>query len=69
LEGKYLYADYVSGKVWALTYDRDSGKAVKNEQVLPNNIPVLAFGEDENGEVYYLTESARGECIYRFAKP
>ena len=69
LVGKYLYADYVSGKIWALTYDRQSGKAIKNEQVLPNNIPVLAFGEDEDGEIYYLTESARGECIYRFTKP
>ena len=66
LKDKYLYADYVSGKVWALTYDRDAGKAVKNEQALPDDIPVLAFGEDEQGEVYYLTQSPRGECIYRF---
>ena len=67
LTGKYLYADYVTGSIWALTYDRDSGKAMRNEQVIPDSIPVLAFGEDQNGEVYYLTNSPRGQCIYRFA--
>ncbi len=66
LTGKYLYADYVTGTVWALSYDPASGKATRNEQLLPESIPILAFGEDASGEVYYLTESARGECIYRF---
>lgn len=66
LAGKYLYADYVTGKIWALSYDPATGKATRNEQVIPDSIPVLAFGEDQNGEVYYLTESSRGACIYRF---
>lgn len=68
LKGKYIYADYVSGSVWALTYDPSTGKAVRNEQVLEKGIPVLAFGEDQNGEIYYLRDSARGESIYRFEK-
>jgi glucose/arabinose dehydrogenase len=66
LHGKYLYADYVTGRIWALSVDPASGKATRNEQVVPDSIPVLAFGEDESGEVYYLTDSARGESIYRF---
>ncbi|TWU46199.1 Quinoprotein glucose dehydrogenase B precursor [Rubripirellula tenax] len=66
LEGKYLYADYVTGTVWALTYDQATGTATRNEQVLPNSVAVLSFGQDQNGEVYILTNSARGECIYRF---
>ncbi|TWU06257.1 PQQ-dependent sugar dehydrogenase [Stieleria varia] len=66
LTGKYVYADYVTGMIWALTYDRETGKVVRNEQVVPDSIAVLAFGEDQNGEVYYLTDSSRGECIYRF---
>ena len=66
LTGKYLYADYVTGSVWALTYDPATGKATRNEQVIPDSIAVLAFGEDQSGEVYYLTDSTRGECIYRF---
>lgn len=69
LDGKYLYADYVTGKIWALSYDPATGKATSNEQVIPDSIPVLAFGEDPSGEVYYLTNSSRGECIYRFERP
>ncbi|QDV26300.1 family 16 glycoside hydrolase [Aureliella helgolandensis] len=67
LQGKYIYADYVSGGVWALTYDAKTGTASRNEQVIAGGIPVLAFGEDPSGEVYYFIDSARGECIYRFA--
>lgn len=66
LTGKYLYADYVSGNLWALSYDPSSGKAVRNEQVIEKGVPVLAFGEDQNREVYYMIESGRGESIYRF---
>lgn len=66
LAGKYLYADYVTGRIWALSYDAAAGKATRNEQVTQDNVTVLAFGEDPTGEIYYLTESARGECIYRF---
>ncbi len=68
LTGKYLYADYVTGKIWALSYNPETGKATRNEQVIPDSIPVVAFGEDQKGEVFYLTESSRGECIYRFNK-
>lgn len=66
LTGKYIYADYVSGAIWALSYDPSSDKASANEQVIAGGIPVLAFGEDQNGEVYYMIDSARGECIYKF---
>ncbi|WP_345687951.1 family 16 glycoside hydrolase [Novipirellula caenicola] len=66
LNGKYIYADYVTGSVWALSYDPETGKATRNDQVIPDSIPVLAFGQDAAGEVYYLTNSVRGECIYRF---
>ncbi len=66
LNGKYLYGDYVSGRIWALSYDAASGKVTRNEQVIPDTVAVVGFGEDENGEVYYLTGNSRGECIYRF---
>lgn len=69
LAGKYIYADYVSGSIWALSYDESTGKATRNEQVIPSGITVLAFGQDADGEVYYMIDSARGECIYRFSKP
>lgn len=66
LQGLYLYADYVSGKIWALGLDRETGKVDKNYGISDGGLPVLAFGEDEQGEVYYLLESASGQGIFRF---
>lgn len=66
LLGKYLYADYVTGAVWALTYDPSTGLATANEEIIDRGLPVVAFGEDAEGEVYFLRESANGDCIYRF---
>ncbi len=68
LKGKYIYADYVTGSIWALTYDPSSGKATRNELVIDKGVPVVAFGEDQNGEIYYMRDSSRGEFIYRFEK-
>jgi glucose/arabinose dehydrogenase len=66
LTGKYIYGDYVRGSVWALTYDEKLGKVTRNDQVLSEGIPVLAFGEDANGEVYYSIISPRGQGLFRF---
>lgn len=66
LAGKYVYADYVSGKVWALTYDAAAKKATANETIEGNNLPILSFGEDEKGELYFLVVAADGHGIYRF---
>jgi glucose/arabinose dehydrogenase len=68
LKGKYLYADYVSGGIWALTVKDGVAEAVRNEEVVAGGMPVLAFGEDANGEVYFMIDSARGESIYKFEK-
>ncbi len=66
LTGKYLYADYVSGKVWALTYDSTAKKVTANESIEGNGLPIMSFGEDEKGEVYFLVLAADGHGIYRF---
>lgn len=68
LDGKYLYADYVTGVVWALSFDPETKRVTANEQVIPEGTQVLAFGEDQTGEIYYCTESTRGDCIYRFGQ-
>jgi glucose/arabinose dehydrogenase len=66
LQGWYLYADYVSGKIWALLYDESTGKVQKNMSISSTGMPVLAFGEDEAGEVYYTLETVDGRGIHRF---
>jgi glucose/arabinose dehydrogenase len=68
LEGHYLYADYVSAKIWALRYDEQEKRVVANRTIKDKGQPVLSFGEDEQGEVYLLTYSAAGRGIYRFVR-
>jgi quinoprotein glucose dehydrogenase len=55
LVGYYVYADYVSGKIWGLKYDEKAKKVVANRPIAgPEgfNIPCMCIGEDEAGEVY-----------------
>ncbi len=66
LEGHYLYADYVSGKVWGLKYDEKAKRVTANRPIKSGNLPIMSFGEDEAGEVYMMTYSASGKGIYRF---
>jgi glucose/arabinose dehydrogenase len=66
LQGRYLYADFVTAKIWALDHDKKSGKASGNYAIESGRLPVLAFGEDANGEIYYFIESVTGKSIYRF---
>jgi glucose/arabinose dehydrogenase len=66
LEGYYLYADYVVPRIWALRYDEGKGRVVANRPVRDPNLPVMSFGEDETGEVYFMTYSVTGKGIYWF---
>jgi glucose/arabinose dehydrogenase len=55
LAGHYLYADYVTGKLWGLKYDMAKKRVLSNRPIAGNVMPVMSFGEDEVGEVYYTT--------------
>jgi len=68
LDGHYIYGDYVTAKIWALKYDEDKKRVVANRPVPDPNVPILSFGEDEQGEVYFMTTSPVGKGIYRFVK-
>ncbi len=64
LVGSYLYADYVSGRFWALKYDPATQQVVANRPIhSEGNKPIITFGTDEAGEVY--CSDAFG-MIYRF---
>ena len=56
LDGAYLYADYVTGQVWALWYDLETNKVIANRTIRRSGPPVLTFGEDDEGEVYFTSE-------------
>ena len=52
LVGVYVYADYMSGKVWGLRYA--DGKVLVNREVIQSDrtLYVTSFGEDLDGELY-----------------
>ena len=62
LYGAYLYADFCSGKIWALRHD---GAAVTEQMLIADTgLSISSFGEDATGEVYVLTFEG---AVYRFA--
>jgi quinoprotein glucose dehydrogenase len=68
LTGCYLYADYVSGRQWALKYDEKAQKVVANYALKdPENkkSPIITYGEDEQGEVYCTDVFG---MVYRYAE-
>ncbi len=66
LQGAYLYADYVSGQIWALWYDAQSEQVTANRAIRQTGSPVITFGEDDQGEQYF---SDRAGGIFKFAPP
>jgi len=66
LEGAYLYADYITGRLWALRYDRDKKAVVSNHALQSDDQAVISFGETEDGEVYFMVVSNTGRGLYRF---
>jgi len=65
IQGAYIYADYVSGLLWALQYDRDQQKVLGNYALVSKKIPIISFGEDEHGEVYYTVVTPNGQGLFR----
>ena len=68
LEGAYLYADYVSTKIWALWYDAQKHQVVANREIASPGEPILSFGEDESGEIYFTTVTPARGAIYRIER-
>src|SRR5205085_1675529 len=68
LEGAYLYADYVTNVMWALRYDEAKGRVVANQRIKHEKAPVLSFGEDEMGEVYWMTYDQSGKGVHWFVR-
>jgi glucose/arabinose dehydrogenase len=53
LLGKYIYGDFVSGNIWALTVS--DNRAVKNELIGKMTGGLSSFGEDSNKILYVLS--------------
>ncbi len=66
LDGMYLYGDYISTKIWGLKYDDAKKRVNANRPIADPNVPILSFGEDEQGEAYLLTTTITNRGIFRF---
>lgn len=65
IAGAYLFADYVSGHVWALWHE--SGRVTRHVELTPPTaLPITSFGEDQAGEAYFTAFDGR---VYRFRRP
>ncbi|TFG06922.1 hypothetical protein EU538_09505, partial [Candidatus Thorarchaeota archaeon] len=52
LTGKYIYADYGTGKFWALSYGVN--ETASNEELLDTTLSIVSFGTDAENELYAL---------------
>ncbi|HSH79317.1 MAG TPA: PQQ-dependent sugar dehydrogenase [Herpetosiphonaceae bacterium] len=60
LAGAFIYADYCSGRMWALTQGSDGSWT--NHDLVEAERGISSFGEDENGELYLVNI---GGALYR----
>ncbi len=62
LTGKYIYADFGSGRIWSLEYSGSPPAA--NTLLLDTNLGISSFGTDQNQELYIC---AFDGYIYKFS--
>ncbi len=61
LKNKYIYGDFVAGKIWALEYD---GRKVTSNRLISKEIKFIAsFGVDNAGHLYVVSFDGN---VYRF---
>jgi glucose/arabinose dehydrogenase len=61
LQGKYIYGDYCSRKIWALTYDGINPPT--NQLLVTATGSITSFGVDQNNEIHLTSSNG---TIYRF---
>ena len=63
LYGAYVYADFCSGKIWAMRHD--GIQVTEHMEIVDASFSVPAFGEDRSAELYILSFDG---SIYRLAE-
>lgn len=53
LQGKYVFGDYLSGRVWSLNYNSGDNSATSELLFRTNGQYISSFGLDESGELYF----------------
>ncbi|WP_106793140.1 PQQ-dependent sugar dehydrogenase [Aquimarina sp. Aq78] len=53
INSKYIFSDYVSGRVWALNYNPSTGNTSSELLFKTNGLYISSFGLDTEGELYF----------------
>ncbi len=61
LKGRYIYTDFVSGRIWSLEYDGVNTPV--NTQLIDSDLSIASLGVDRENELYFLAFDGK---IYRF---
>lgn len=64
INSKYLFGDYVSGKVWALDYNSSTGDSSSTLLFQTNGQFISSFGVDKDGEMYFSDYNSNAQ-IYK----
>ncbi|HMR40937.1 MAG TPA: PQQ-dependent sugar dehydrogenase [Ignavibacteria bacterium] len=65
LYGKYIYADYTTGKIFALTPDSLSPPV--NQQLFDTQYSIVSFAEDTAKDLYFIHFSSTAGKIYKLS--
>lgn len=57
LAGLYVYADYISGRIWSLNYS--GGIVFENRELFDTNLFISSFGIDDQNELYFTAFDGR----------
>ncbi len=61
LTGLYIYADYVSGKIWGLRYG--DKKNIRNNLLMDTDLYISSFGVDDKNELYICSFDGKIYCF------
>lgn len=62
LQGMYIYADYVSGRIWGAS---PKGNAWEAKELRKTDLRISSFGEDEGGELYVIDHAG---TVYKMTR-
>jgi glucose/arabinose dehydrogenase len=61
LSGRYVYADYISGRIWSLKYI--DNEPIENVELFDTSLYISSFGIDAQNEIYFLAFNGK---VYSF---
>ncbi|WP_438422332.1 PQQ-dependent sugar dehydrogenase [Aquimarina macrocephali] len=64
INSKYIFSDYVSGRVWALNYNPSTGNTSSELLFKTNGLYISSFGADTEGELYFSSYGSNAK-IYK----